>query len=146
MLAPRVARPLIPITLAALACGMFLMCGCAVGRNPLTGGIVFGADLGRLAENTNQVVAQAVDQFLPGLGTLASIAVPSLAGVGTLAVGWARSHAQARAVAADKAGEDRGWALAHGTAPDPGSTASTAPVAAPDPGPVPSATPPAVTT
>lgn len=130
---PRTIAPL-----ALLACCMFLLCGCAVGRNPLTGGIVFGADLGILAENANQAVGQAVDKLLPGLGTLAAIAFPGVGAIGTLAVGWARSHAKAGAATARKEGEDAGWAAAHGTAPDPGSTAAT--VDAPDPGPAAPAT------
>lgn len=122
---------LLPLALLAAGCCMFLLCGCAVGRNPLTGGVVFGADLGRLAENTNQAVAAAVEQYLPGLGTLAGIAVPGLGGIATLAVGWARAHAKAGAATARKEGEDAGWAAAHGTAPDPGSTAGDPPQPAP---------------
>lgn len=121
------------LPLALLACCMFLLCGCAVGRGAM-GEVVVGLDVGKLTENVNQAVGQAVDKLLPGLGTLAAIAFPGVGAIGTLAVGWARSHAKAGAATARKEGEDAGWAAAHGTAPDPGSTAAT--VAAPDPGPI----------
>jgi len=104
------------IGVLALA-GVFLFVpGCSVGRNAGTGGIVWGVDMGVLAENTNQVVAQAVNQYLPGLGTLAGIVVP---GVGAMGIGWARSHAAAVASKAAKEAEDRGWndAVSHHSVP-----------------------------
>lgn len=53
------------------------LAGCAVGRNELTGGVVFGADLGTLAENTNQLAAGAVSDLSgllpPPFGQLATL-------------------------------------------------------------------------
>lgn len=92
------------IALTALCGTMFCLSGCAVGRTN-TGGIVFGPELGVLADSINEAAGSLVDAGLTALG----IGIP---GVGTLAamgIGWARSHAQARAVAARKEGEDHGW-------------------------------------
>lgn len=93
------------LPLALLACCMFLLCGCAVGRGAM-GEVVVGLDVGKLTENVNQAVGQAIDSLLPGFGTLAAVVFPP---IGALAIGWARSHAAARAATARKEGEDHGW-------------------------------------
>jgi len=86
--------------------------GCAAGRNDASGEIVVGVGVGRLTESANQALTQLGDLVLPGAGGAIGI-------LGAVGIGWARSYATARAAAAQRDGERKGWdeaAVAHSPA------------------------------
>lgn len=93
---------------AAATVSLCWLQGCAAGRNDATGEVVVGFGVAKLTESTNQAVGQLADLVLPGAGG----AVGLLAAVG---VGWARSHAAARAATESRRAADRSWEEAAAT-------------------------------
>lgn len=100
------------IAVLALAfLGLYPLTGCAFGRNELTGEIVGGIELGRLADTTNSAISQAAE-FLPApYGKIAEFALPAIA-AGGLLHGRGRSTAKKESDAAYDEGKAAGLAEA----------------------------------
>jgi hypothetical protein len=103
--------------LAGLAVVLAWMLGCAIGRNELTGEVVFGIGLGRLIETANQALGGIADWGLAAMG----IGGSGLGGGLVVAIRKA-IHYKSEAATIDAAvakakheGENAGWdsAMAH---------------------------------
>lgn len=85
--------------------------GCAFGRNELTGEIVGGVPLGKLADTTNSALSAAGAMLPPPYGKLAEFALPALA-AGGLIHGRSRTTAKKESDAAYDEGKAAGLAEA----------------------------------
>lgn len=85
--------------------------GCAFGRNELTGEIVGGIELGRLADTTNSALSAAGSMLPPPWGGIAEFALPAIA-AGGLIHGRSRSTAKRESDAAYDEGKAAGLAEA----------------------------------
>lgn len=92
---------------ACVAAGVFLFLvlpSCAVGRTP-AGKVVYGADLGALAEGTNEAIGSLFDSLGGWLG-VAGLGTPVAVLSGALLRGWAKAKASAAAATAAKSAAD----------------------------------------
>lgn len=96
------------VALTTAFCGLS---GCAFGRNELTGEIVGGIELGRLADTTNSALSAAGEMLPPPWGSVAEFALPAIA-AGGLIHGRSRTAAKKESDAAYDEGKAAGLAEA----------------------------------
>jgi hypothetical protein len=93
---------------------LVLAAGCAVGRTP-DGGIVLGAEVGKLVETANEAIGTATNAALAAVG----VTIPGAGGIiALLARSLMRKSAESAAAKALRDGERAGWDEAVGKSPE----------------------------